>query len=54
MKTLNHIRRSLVNYVALLTILAVMSLMVGLSSQSVLDVVNTLEPSTRLLEAATR
>lgn len=54
MKSLNDIRRSLVNLAVLLGTMAVMSIVVGLANQSVIHSVDTLSWNNRQLEMIAR
>ena len=51
MNTLNRIRRLLVGYAVMLTLLAVMSMMVGLSSRNMMIGAENLNPGGTGLEA---
>ena len=52
MNTLNQIRRRLVSYVVMLTLLAAMSMVVGLSSRDVMSGVENLKVDRQQTETA--
>ena len=52
MNTLNQIRRRLVSYAVMVTFLAVMSMVVGLSSQNVMNGMETPSSDRQQLETA--